>query len=172
MTGGVFEVDAEVEVELKRVELSFTHSSRDAGCKEGFFIVDSAGLKEHEGTLGIPAFHAILTDERSKDVPLILETASFERPVEVWGVEIGVLNALSELGQVGEVGAERTKEGGDLEKEMGLLGRRVRDVVGRISGEVEKAKKAKGKEKGTKAVKGAKRWKVSEDADEDEDEGY
>ncbi|TEB21887.1 AP endonuclease [Coprinellus micaceus] len=50
------------------------------------------------GTLGLPAFRAILTDPRTRDIPLILETPSFERPREVWGVEVGVLNALSVLG--------------------------------------------------------------------------
>ncbi|KAF6742679.1 xylose isomerase-like protein [Ephemerocybe angulata] len=118
------------------------------------------------GTLGLPAFHAILTDERTKDIPLILETASFERPTEVWGVEIGVLNALSELGRsVGsgadseEVGVEK---GEGMEKEMGMLGGRVREVVGRISKDVEKAKKAKG-------VKRVNRRKTSE-VDEEDDE--
>ncbi|KAF5319096.1 hypothetical protein D9611_014086 [Ephemerocybe angulata] len=133
------------------------------------------------GTLGLPAFHAILTDERTKDIPLILETASFERPTEVWGVEIGVLNALSELGRAVESGADsgEVEEGErDVEKEMEVLGGRVREVVGRISKEVEKEKAKKGKAKGVKAkgvkakgvkAKGVKRRKVGDDADADEE---
>ncbi|KAF6747642.1 xylose isomerase-like protein [Ephemerocybe angulata] len=125
------------------------------------------------GTLGLPAFHAILTDKCTKDIPLILETASFERPVEVWGVEIGVLNALSELGRSVDSGADKgearegKKEKEDVEKEMEVLGGRVKEVVGRISKEVEKAKKAKG----VKAkAKGGKRRKVGEDVGEDADD--
>ncbi|KAF5319092.1 hypothetical protein D9611_014082 [Ephemerocybe angulata] len=146
------------------------------------------------GTLGLPAFHAILTDERTKDIPLILETASFERPAEVWGVEIGVLNALSELGQAVELGVdsggvgvgvgemEKVEEEGerDVEREMGErdcgegegdVGRAVREVVRRVSKEVERGKRAKEsvKAKGVKA-KGAKRRKVGEDVGEDADE--
>ncbi|KAF6742669.1 xylose isomerase-like protein [Ephemerocybe angulata] len=133
------------------------------------------------GTLGLPAFHAILTDERTKDIPLILETVSFERPTEVWGVEIGVLNALSELGQppvAGVLEKEENNGEGDLEREMEALGGRVREVVGRISKEVEKVKKAKGvkvkgvKTKGVKAkgVRGVKRKKTSEVDEEGDDE--
>ncbi|KAF6747645.1 xylose isomerase-like protein [Ephemerocybe angulata] len=133
------------------------------------------------GTLGLAAFHAILTDERTKDIPLILETASFERPTEVWGVEIGVLNALSELGQppvAGVLEKEENNGEGDLEREMEALGGRVREVVGRISKEVEKVKKAKGvkvkgvKTKGVKAkgVRGVKRKKTSEVDEEGDDE--
>ncbi|KAF6742710.1 xylose isomerase-like protein, partial [Ephemerocybe angulata] len=77
-----------------------------------------------QGTIGLPAFHTILTDERTKDIPLILETASFERPREVWSVEIAVLNALSELDRRGEVGEASYEEAGGkdtMEKEMATL---------------------------------------------------
>jgi AP endonuclease-1 len=46
--------------------------------------------------LGLPAFHHILTDKRVQNLPLILETPSFEKP-EVWATELEVLNRLSNL---------------------------------------------------------------------------
>ncbi|KAJ7615123.1 xylose isomerase-like protein [Mycena rosella] len=46
------------------------------------------------GHVGIGGFHHILNDVRFQDIPLILETPSFEKP-EVWAKEIGVLNGLS-----------------------------------------------------------------------------
>jgi AP endonuclease-1 len=59
-------------------------------------VPSHAHLYPSRGTLGIPAFSTILTDPRTQNIPLILETPSFEKPKEVWGVEISVLNKLSE----------------------------------------------------------------------------
>ncbi|KAG6371883.1 xylose isomerase-like protein [Boletus reticuloceps] len=49
------------------------------------------------GTLKLPAFLTILSDPRVQNIPLILETPTFEA-MEVWECEIKVLNALSEVG--------------------------------------------------------------------------
>ncbi|KAH6886687.1 xylose isomerase-like protein, partial [Coprinopsis sp. MPI-PUGE-AT-0042] len=46
------------------------------------------------GSLGLASFHHILNDPRTKGLPLVLETPSWERPKEVWGTEIGVLRGL------------------------------------------------------------------------------
>lgn len=47
------------------------------------------------GYLGLAAFRHILTDPRTQNIPLILETPSFEQPEEVWGTEIAVLQRIS-----------------------------------------------------------------------------
>ena len=46
------------------------------------------------GYLGIRTFSHLLSDPRVQDIPLILETQSFEKPKEVWGKEIQVLQRL------------------------------------------------------------------------------
>ena len=47
------------------------------------------------GYLGINAFQHILQDPRTQNIPLILETPSFEQPKEVWGKEIEILQTLT-----------------------------------------------------------------------------
>ncbi|KAH0826901.1 xylose isomerase-like protein [Lanmaoa asiatica] len=49
------------------------------------------------GTLKLSAFLTILSDPRVQNIPLILETPTFEA-MEVWECEIKVLNMLSEVG--------------------------------------------------------------------------
>ncbi|TFK65196.1 AP endonuclease [Pluteus cervinus] len=49
------------------------------------------------GHIGMTGFLQILTDPRVQDIPLILETPSFEEPTTVWRKEIEVLNKLSSL---------------------------------------------------------------------------
>ncbi|EGN95779.1 hypothetical protein SERLA73DRAFT_162523 [Serpula lacrymans var. lacrymans S7.3] len=48
------------------------------------------------GHLGLRAFHHIVTDPRLQNIPLVLETPSFET-TEIWTKEIEVLNRLSDL---------------------------------------------------------------------------
>ncbi|KAI9574151.1 AP endonuclease [Boletus coccyginus] len=71
------------------------------------------------GTLKLPAFLTILSDPRVQDIPLILETPTFEA-VEVWECEIKVLNALSEVGadSGADVGEEREAERQEVLKDM------------------------------------------------------
>jgi AP endonuclease-1 len=47
------------------------------------------------GEIGLMGFQHIVRDERTKGLPIILETPSFDLPQEIWGVEIGVLGRLS-----------------------------------------------------------------------------
>ena len=47
------------------------------------------------GYLGLATFRHILADPRTQNIPLILETPSFEQPEEVWGTEIAVLQRIS-----------------------------------------------------------------------------
>lgn len=50
--------------------------------------------RHSRGHIGIRGFHHILNDARFQDIPLILETPSFEKP-EVWAAEITALNGMS-----------------------------------------------------------------------------
>lgn len=115
------------------------------------------------GTLGLPAFKNMLNDPRTQGIPLILETPSFEKPVEVWGVEIKVLNALSGIDAAG--GADTTNQ-----PTIEELVEEVREAVK----SVDLGSKAKGKTKAkvTKSVakKGGKRKRKQESEDEESDE--
>ncbi|EDR06513.1 uncharacterized protein LACBIDRAFT_251065, partial [Laccaria bicolor S238N-H82] len=67
------------------------------------------------GHLGIPAFQHILNDPRVQNIPLILETPSFEKPAEVWGKEIEVLMKLSGSSgnlEEGQGPSKKLEEGG------------------------------------------------------------
>ncbi|KAJ7490901.1 xylose isomerase-like protein [Mycena latifolia] len=95
------------------------------------------------------SFHHILNDVRFQNIPLILETPSFEKP-EVWATEIGVFNGLS--------GADA----GDLESVVDG----VKEVVKRS--EASKPKKAPKK---TAAKKGKKKSKAADSDAESDSEG-
>jgi AP endonuclease-1 len=47
--------------------------------------------------MGITAFQHILQDPRTRNIPLIVETPSFDQPMVVWGKEIAVLQALTSI---------------------------------------------------------------------------
>ncbi|KAF8065397.1 xylose isomerase-like protein [Lyophyllum atratum] len=49
------------------------------------------------GQIGIHAFHHILNDPRVQNIPLVLETPSYELPLVTWTKEIETLNRLSGL---------------------------------------------------------------------------
>ncbi|KAG2019584.1 endonuclease IV [Coprinopsis cinerea AmutBmut pab1-1] len=71
------------------------------------------------GTIGLASFSYILADPRTRGIPMVLETPSFEKPREVWGVEVEVLNLLSGVGVEGEeVGGTRKLEEEEDEKEV------------------------------------------------------
>jgi AP endonuclease 1 len=80
-----------------------------------------AGPSRRSGCLGISAFHHIVNDRRTQDIPLILETPSFEQ-TEVWAKEVEVLHHLS--------GVSRYPEG----KEMSEWVREIQEVVEKVSG--------------------------------------
>ncbi|KAG0701686.1 hypothetical protein DFH29DRAFT_546517 [Suillus ampliporus] len=54
------------------------------------------------GQLGISVFRHIVSDSRTQNIPLILETLTFEA-TEVWTKEISTLNCLPELVDDGKV---------------------------------------------------------------------
>ncbi|TFK17915.1 AP endonuclease [Coprinopsis marcescibilis] len=120
------------------------------------------------GTLKLEAFSHILSDPRVHDVPLILETPSFEKPREVWGTEIQVLNSLSPP-QPSEGPSDQqldSKTGTDNGRSMEELAERVRNAVKGVSaGGKGKASKKTGAVKGTKR----KRAKKGEDEDDNGD---
>ncbi|KAJ7119140.1 xylose isomerase-like protein [Mycena epipterygia] len=88
------------------------------------------------GHIGIEGFHHILNDVRFQNIPLILETPSFEKP-EVWATEIGALNGLS--------GAEQ----GELESVVAG----VKAVVKRCAADSKKPPKKAPAKKGKKKSK-------------------
>ncbi|KAF7353908.1 AP-endonuc-2 domain-containing protein [Mycena venus] len=85
------------------------------------------------GHIGIQGFHHILNDVRFQNIPLILETPSFEKP-EVWAAEIAALDGLS-----------GTNAGLD---KLGPVVDGVREVVKKASGGAGASSKTKPK-KGT-----------------------
>jgi len=48
------------------------------------------------GHIGLSGFHHVVSDKRTQNLPIVLETPSFEK-VEVWAKEVEVLNRLSGL---------------------------------------------------------------------------
>ncbi|KAF9040461.1 AP endonuclease [Hymenopellis radicata] len=94
------------------------------------------------GHIGLSAFRHILADPRVQDIPLVLETPSFEEP-EVWATEIEALQAKCE----------------DEEAEKLLL-ETIRAKVNEVGGGKSKASKAK------KTTKRAKKKTTEEDEDE------
>lgn len=91
-------------------------------------------VRSSRGYLGITAFRHILQDPRTQNIPLILETPSFEQPKEVWGKEIGILHTLTDDSET------NSKYEEDLEE--------LRSVV-----KEAELKNGKGKESGEKKYK-------------------
>ncbi|RXW16255.1 hypothetical protein EST38_g9599 [Candolleomyces aberdarensis] len=131
----------------------------------------SASLLQYdEGTLGLPAFASILTDPRTQDIPLILETPSFEKPKEVWGVEISVLNRLSERAHGGVDVSEDAEESG-IQVNASLTQVDNEKLVEEVSVAVKAASKATAtKPKAVKATSSRKRKSGRDESDEDESE--
>ncbi|KAJ7684281.1 xylose isomerase-like protein [Mycena polygramma] len=100
------------------------------------------------GHIGIQGFHHILNDPRFQDIPLILETPSFEKP-EVWAAEIAALNGLSGVAADG--------------LESVVVG--VKEVVGKAAGASAKTKKAPKKTAAKKGKKKAKQEESESDGD-------
>jgi AP endonuclease-1 len=82
--------------------------------------------ESRRGFLGIRTFAHILSDHRVQGIPLILETPSFEKPREVWGKEIRVLERLAgdETGNCPNLSDTNERE----------LASEVREVVKRVGG--------------------------------------
>lgn len=111
----------------------------------------------YRGHIGIQGFHYILNDTRFQDIPLILETPSFEKP-EVWATEIAALDGLS----------------GARADELGAVVDGIKDVAkkaaagGITSAAKTKTKKAPPKKPKAPPKKGKGRKKAKQ---EDEDSG-
>jgi AP endonuclease 1 len=106
------------------------------------------------GHIGLQAFHHILTDPRVQNIPLVLETPSFEKP-EVWGKEVEVLNRLS------------STHGNEEKLEWEAMVEEIKAVVEEASGGTAKTQK-KGKAAPKTAAK--KRGKKVVETDEEDDE--
>lgn len=104
----------------------------------------------YRGHVGLHAFHHILNDVRVQNIPLVLETPSFELPKETWAKEIDALNRLSGL---------------DLSKGDDIL-----DIVEEIRCAVKDAEKSSGKGKTKAKSTGRKTKKKAGDEDEAEDD--
>lgn len=119
-----------------------------------------------QGELGLLAFQHIVTDKRTRDIPMVLETPSFEMPKEVWGVEISVLGSLcTSTGKETDLSVEAT-EGNQLE----ILEERIRVAVKAAEA---KNGKSKGRKLTAKRKPGDKKRKrpVDEDDASDTEEG-
>ncbi|KAJ7765665.1 xylose isomerase-like protein [Mycena metata] len=106
------------------------------------------------GHIGIQGFHHILNDPRFQDIPLILETPSFEKP-EVWAAEIQALNGLSGVPLYADASGQ-------------LMGE-IKAVVGKFAKPVKAKKEAK-KVAAKKAGK-KKKTKKQDEEYESESEG-
>ncbi|KAH6886681.1 xylose isomerase-like protein [Coprinopsis sp. MPI-PUGE-AT-0042] len=145
---------------------------------------DSIGM----GSLGLASSHHILNDPRTKGIPFVLETPSWERPKEVWGTEIDVLRRLITLPVA--TGAKANNEGlamivrvpaqnEEAHDTLETLRDDVKAAIQRVGGDQPKSKKGKGKLAGdstpkAKAAKGQEAGleeeeKEKEEKEEDED---
>ena len=125
-------------------------------------VVVTYVLESLRGFLGIRTFAHILSDHRVQGIPLILETQSFEKPREVWGKEILVLQRLA--------GVETESHPNLSDTDERELASEVREVVKRMGGstttKATKATKAT-KSRTSKAI--ASRRKINHDNDSDDD---
>jgi len=99
------------------------------------------------GEIGFSTFSYIVHDPRMKNLPLILETPTFEQP-EIWAHEIEMLNKIS----AGDV--EDTHE----------------DLLSDLRKVIKEVEASSGKGKGKKAP-AKKRKKKNEEEDDDESDG-
>lgn len=84
------------------------------------------------GHLGIATFRHIVSDPRTRDIPLILETPTFEA-TDIWTKEIAALNRLSDLIEDGEI----------PETELSLVNEITSLVRSHAANKTEKASKAR-----------------------------
>ncbi|KAM5542445.1 hypothetical protein V8D89_003904 [Ganoderma adspersum] len=171
---------------------------RDVGLSylRGMHINDSkaplASKKDrHEniglGHLGLRTFAHVLSDPRTRDIPLILETPAYDAPASnsagrdrlawegmgVWRTEVSVLNRLS-----GRYSSSSKSEGQEpgIEGEGGIEESEYeawRDEIHEVVKTASKARDAKGRKvdsSGKKAKKGKRRKGGEDDDAEDEDD--
>lgn len=90
------------------------------------------------GELGLLAFKHIVQDNRTRNLPMVLETPSFEMPKEVWGVEIDVLGRLS-------MEDNSHNSGSIVEVDLVASGMEIRAAVKGAEAKSGKGKEGKGK---------------------------
>jgi len=114
------------------------------------------------GSLGLDAFRHLMNDPRVQNIPLILETPSFERPVDMWGKEIAVLQQLSQaVAEQGENDEALRSIIGDAQTDDALV-----EVVRNA---VKAAEATKSKKTGESTAKKSRKRKRNEDSGEDDD---
>lgn len=109
-------------------------------------------LTINSGHIGFAAFRHILSDLRVQNIPIVLETPSFEKPV-VWATEIEMLQ-------------ENMQDSDQPDKWLNLSNT-IWETVKSVSGDSStRVKKPAAK----KATRGRKKKRAEDDKDEDEDE--
>ncbi|KAI0794369.1 xylose isomerase-like protein [Fomes fomentarius] len=190
---------------------SVAEFDRDVGISylKGTHLNDSKGAlgskkDRHEniglGHLGLRTFAHILSDPRTRDIPLVLETPAYDVPstsgssaaardrlakegMSVWRTEVSVLNRLSGRPRAGQSGSTEGDNGKDSvighanEDAKGRLEEsELEGLKGEIADAVEKASKlkdGKGKKQGGGKGQGGKRkakWKACKEEEEEEEE--
>ena len=132
------------------------------------------------GHLGLRTFAHILSDPRTRDIPLIMETPAYDVPTSsgaardrlakegmgVWRTEVSVLNRLSGRLALLEDGDSAGGGGGIKDSEFDAWRGEIQEAVRKASA----LKDVKGKSADRQGKK-AKRKKGEEDQDLEEDEG-
>jgi AP endonuclease-1 len=115
------------------------------------------------GHLGLDAFRNLMNDSRVQNIPLIIETPSFEAPRELWAKEIAVLQHLSRTTMESKENQEALKS---------IIGdpRSDKELVEMIKSTVKAVQGSQGKKAGTQKTGKKKGGKRKRDEDEDEDE--
>lgn len=134
-------------------------------CASRLGALSCLGLNERlcRGFLGHDAFRHAMNDTRIQNIPLILETPSFERPSDVWGKEIAVLYQLSTITAESEENEKALRSViGDAQTGDALV-EVIRSAVKTIEG-------AKGNRKGEEKAKKSRKRKRTEDSEEKNDE--
>jgi AP endonuclease-1 len=113
------------------------------------------------GFLGIGAFRNLMNDPRVQNIPLILETPTFEQPKDMWGKEIAMLQKLSAaVAEIPENSLAIESVIGDVQTDDQLV------AINRNS--VEKFNGSKHKKAVTKRQGGKKHHDEGTDEDEDD----
>ncbi|KAI0746789.1 xylose isomerase-like protein [Daedaleopsis nitida] len=133
------------------------------------------------GHLGLPAFAHILSDPRTRDIPLVLETPAYDVPVSgartdrlaaegmgVWRTEVSVLNRLSgRLPLDARADDDQTAGAQKLtEDELEAWRVEIKEAVEKAS----KAKDAKGKKPAASGGKRKRKVKGKDEEESDDDE--
>ncbi|KAF9043939.1 xylose isomerase-like protein [Panaeolus papilionaceus] len=126
---------------------------------------ESIGL----GYLGLQAFKHIVNDPRTQNLPLVLETPSFEQPRDVWGKEIEVLQRIS--GCTPPTTSQPPSPNAEpADKSSSQDDNELEDYVEEIRKAVKIAEKNEKKPGGAKAKKSVRKRKTGTEEDGDDNE--